>query len=190
MAFTQLDLFGAMSTPKEEEMKNVVEVLDQDTVLNHQESTTEETITEVTAAGTLVVTQKKRGRKSNKEIFAGVNQIGIPDDAELKQKLYHPIRQVAKWFGVPASQIRFWENQFEVLTPRKNRKGDRLFRFEDIQYLKTIYYLIRIRKFSIEGAREYLKENKLATDNNYSIIESLNSIKSFLLELKESLNND
>ncbi len=190
MAFKQLDLFGALTMPTVEDSKSTEENIDNGLIVNENDETYTETITEVTAEGALVVTKNKRGRKSNKEIFAGVNQIGVPDDEELRKKLYHPIRQVAKWFGVPSSQIRFWENQFEVLTPRKNRKGDRLFRFEDIQYLKTIYYLIRIRKFSIEGAREYLKENKMAIDNNFKIIESLTSIKGFLLELKLSLNND
>ena len=189
MAFTQLDLFGAMAMSAVEDSKITVEQVDNDLIVNENTETYTDTITEVTPEGNLVVTKGKRGRKSNKEIYAGVNQMGIPDDEELRMKLYHPIRQVAKWFGVPASQIRFWENQFEVLTPRKNRKGDRLFRFEDIQYLKTIYYLIRIRKFSIEGAREYLKENKVAIENNYSVIESLTAIKGFLMQLKESLNH-
>ena len=185
MGFKQLDLFGAPDTS--------------DTTFNTVEpSTVNESIvsyaSESNKSGLVKVneqlpTAKKRGRKSNKEVHAAIDEIGIPDDAELKLKLYHPIRQVAKWFGLPASQIRFWENQFEVLAPRKNRKGDRLFRFEDIQYLKTIYYLIRIRKYSIEGAREYLKENRIAADSNYQIIESLNNVKGFLLELRESLSN-
>jgi len=145
-------------------------------------------VSEVSNTGVLVVKKEARGRKSNKDTFSGVDQMGIPDDETIRMKLYHPIRNVAKWFGVPASQIRFWENQFEVLTPRKNRKGDRLFRFEDIQYLKTIYYLLRIKKYSIEGAREYLKENKKAADDNTQIVESLTAIKGFLMELKSSLN--
>ena len=188
MAFHQLDLFGAMTTPVVEPSKSTVERDSNVLNVNENDSSLSETVTEVTNTGVLIVKKDSRGRKSNKDTFTGVDQMGIPDDEALRMKLYHPIRNVAKWFGVPASQIRFWENQFEVLTPRKNRKGDRLFRFEDIQYLKTIYYLLRIKKYSIEGAREYLKENKKAADDNTQIVESLNSIKGFLLELKASLN--
>ena len=185
MGFKQLDLFG-MAVSTVETSETIEQPIVKESATNY---TSEGVSSSEAATQGEVIIAKKRGRKSNKEVHAAVDEIGIPNDSELKLKLYHPIRQVAKWFGVPASQIRFWENQFEVLAPRKNRKGDRLFRFEDIQYLKTIYYLIRIRKYSIEGAREYLKENRIAADSNYQIIESLQNIKSFLLELKESLSN-
>ncbi len=188
MAFQQLDLFGAIITPAVESSKSTVEKENNVLNINEPESILTNSNTEIFTTTLTEIKKDTRGRKSNKEIFSGVDQMGIPDDEVLRMKLYHPIRQVSKWFGVPASQIRFWENQFEVLTPRKNKKGDRLFRFEDIQYLKTIYYLLRIKKFSIEGAREYLKENKKAADDNTQIVESLTAIKGFLLELKSSLN--
>ncbi len=129
----------------------------------------------------------KRGRKSYKEIFAEVDLIDVPDDETLKQKLYYPIGEVAKWFRVTTSQIRFWENEFDILQPRKTRKGDRLFRAEDVQNLKLIYYLLRNKKLSIEGTKEYLKTNHHKAQANHQLIESLTKFKSFLLELKANL---
>ena len=84
------------------------------------------------------------------------------------------------------SLIRYWETEFDILQPRKNRKGDRFFRPVDIKNLVMIYDLLRRRKFTIEGAKDYLKKNKKA-EENFAAIQSLQKIKSFFLELKASL---
>jgi DNA-binding transcriptional MerR regulator len=132
-------------------------------------------------------TIQKRGRKSTKETYTNIELIDVPEDAILNQKLYYSISEVAKWFNVNPSQIRFWENEFDILQPRKNRKGDRLFRVEDIKNLQLIYYLLRNRKFSIEGAKDYLKANKNKVKLNFKLVESLTKFRSFLLELKANL---
>lgn len=131
----------------------------------------------------------KRGRKSFREIDTQVDLIEIPDEDTLKQKLYYSISEVAGWFKVNTSLLRYWENEFDVLQPRKTRKGDRLFRVEDIKNLQLIYFLLRQRKFSIEGARNYLKQNKSQADVQLQLVQSLTKFKSFLLELKAGLNN-
>ena len=130
---------------------------------------------------------QKRGRKSHKDLDASVDLINIPDEETLKQKLYYGISEVADWFNVNVSQIRFWENEFDILQPRKTKKGDRLFRAEDIKNLELIYHLIRQRKFSIEGAKTYLKNNKQKADINFELVQSLTKFRSFLLELKANL---
>jgi Predicted transcriptional regulators len=81
------------------------------------------------------------------------------------------------------SLIRYWETEFDILQPRKNRKGDRFFRPVDVKNLVLIYDLLRRRKFTIEGAKDYLKKNKKA-EEQFAMIQSLEKIKSFLLELK------
>jgi DNA-binding transcriptional MerR regulator len=129
----------------------------------------------------------KRGRKSYKEIYTNVDLINIPDEEILEQKLYYSISEVAGWFNVTTSQIRFWENEFDILQPRKNRKGDRLFRVEDIKNLQLIYYLVRNRKFSLEGAKDYIKANKNKALLQHQLVESLTKFRSFLLELKANL---
>ena len=104
-----------------------------------------------------------------------------------KKKLYYTISEVAGWFKVNTSLLRYWENEFDILQPRKTRKGDRLFRVEDIKNLQLIYFLLRQRKFSIDGAKNYLKNNKQEADTQVRLVESLNKFKSFLLELKANL---
>lgn len=126
----------------------------------------------------------KRGRKSFKEMDDELSTVNIPDDETLKQKLYYPIREVAAFFNVNTSLIRMWETEFDILQPRKNRKGDRLFRFEDIKNLQIIYYLLRNKKFSLDGAKKYLKENKGKLDSNQQLLLSLKKIKNFLIEIK------
>lgn len=131
----------------------------------------------------------KRGRKSFKEMDAVADLIEIPSEDILKQKLYYSISEVASWFKVNTSLLRYWENEFDILQPRKTRKGDRLFRIEDIKNLQLIYLLLRQRKFSIEGAKSYLKNNKNKIDKETQLVQSLTKFKQFLLELKSSLSN-
>ena len=127
-----------------------------------------------------------RGRMSLKEADTGADLIEVPEDEILFQKKYYAIGLVADMFKMNQSLIRFWENEFDILKPRKNGKGDRLFRPEDIKNLKLIYHLLRERKYTMEGAKEYLKQNKRA-EEKFALIESLQKLKSFLNELKADL---
>lgn len=137
-----------------------------------------------------VVSEKivgKRGRKSFKEMDSEADLIEIPADEILQQKLYYSISEVAGWFKVNTSLLRYWENEFDILQPRKTRKGDRLFRVEDIKNLQLIYFLLRQRKFSIDGAKNYLKNNKREADKQVQLSDSLTKFRSFLLEMKANL---
>ena len=129
----------------------------------------------------------KRGRASISEVDSTSGLLNVPDDETLNQKLYYKISVVADWFGVNNSMIRYWENEFDILKPRLTRKGDRLFRVEDIKNLQLIYQLLKVRKFSIEGAKEYLKQNKQNADVHRELTESLSKIKIFLIDLKTNL---
>ncbi len=112
--------------------------------------------------------------------------IQVPDDEALYSKLYYPISDVAKMFNVNISLIRFWEKEFDILKPRKNRKGDRLFRPEDVKNLKLIYFLLKEKRYTIEGAKSFLKKGKKVSEQ-FETIELLKNIKSMLLELKAGL---
>lgn len=122
-----------------------------------------------------------RGRKSIQAAEDII--INIPTDEVLFQKQYYAISEVADMFGVNTSLIRFWENEFDILQPRKNKKGDRFFSPTEIKKIELIHHLLRNRKFTIPGAKEYLKKNKNA-EQQHSLVQSLQQIKSFLLELK------
>src|SRR5689334_1905757 len=129
---------------------------------------------------------RARGRKPLKEFEGSIEQPDIPADDQLFQKQYYSIGEVATMFKVNTSLIRYWENEFDILEPRKNRKGDRFFKPSDVKNLLLIHDLLRRRKFTIEGAKEYIKKNKQAREK-YEMIQSLQKLKFFLLELKANL---
>lgn len=126
-----------------------------------------------------------RGRKNLKDIVDS-DAITIPEDEILFKKVYYSIGDVSKMFNENASLIRYWENEFDILKPKKNAKGDRFFRPEDVKNLKLIHHLLRQRKYTIEGAKEFLKSNKTASEK-FEMIRSMQKLKSFLNELKASL---
>jgi len=117
---------------------------------------------------------------------ANSNRVEIPEDKELYEKSYYSIGVVSEMFNVNQSLIRYWEKEFTILKPKKNKKGDRYFRPDDVKNLKLIYQLLRERKFTIEGAKDFLKKNKNA-EEKFAMVESLQGIKSFLNELKANL---
>ncbi|HSH65688.1 MAG TPA: MerR family transcriptional regulator [Bacteroidia bacterium] len=109
--------------------------------------------------------------------------------------MYYTIGEVSELFVVNTSLIRFWEKEFDVIKPKKNKKGNRLFTPEDIANFKVIYNLVKEQGFTLEGAKKYLKENRkivkheLKTERiHFSEIEhKLQFIKQALIELKTSL---
>lgn len=103
------------------------------------------------------------------------------------EKLYYSIGEVADMFDVNTSLIRFWEKEFDILKPKKNKKGNRLFTSEDLENLHIIYHLVKERGMTLKGAKKKMKENKDDTVNNIEVIKSLDSIKKMLLEIKEDL---
>jgi DNA-binding transcriptional MerR regulator len=127
-----------------------------------------------------------RGRKSLKTIDEGAELINIPPDEVLFQKQYYAIGEVAEMFHVNQSLLRFWETEFDIIQPRKNRKGDRHFRPVDIKNLLLIHDLLRRRKLTIEGAKDFLKKNKRSPER-FAMIQSLQKIKGFILEIKATL---
>ncbi len=103
------------------------------------------------------------------------------------QKSYYAIGEVAEMFEVNTSMIRFYEKEFDILQPKKNAKGNRLFRPEDISNLKIIFNLIKDKGFTIQGAKDFMKKNKKEVDEQQKVIDALEKIKSFMIDLKEQL---
>jgi len=102
-------------------------------------------------------------------------------------KLYFSIGEAAEILDVNTSLIRFWEKEFVILKPKKNKKGNRQFTKEDIENLKMIYHLVKERGFTLQGAKEKLKKGKTITKKEVDIVESLENVKSFLINLKKEL---
>lgn len=106
---------------------------------------------------------------------------------DLPEKRYYGIGEVAKAFNVNTSLIRFWEKEFDALKPKKNAKGNRKFTPADIKTLELIFYLVKERGFTLDGAKIHLKENKQKTLHHFEIIRKLESVKVELSKIKEQL---
>lgn len=102
-------------------------------------------------------------------------------------KMYYTMGEVAILFDVNQSLIRFYEKEFDILQPKKNKKGNRYFTPEDIDNLKIIFNLIREKGYTLNGAKEYLKSNISGTKDNQRVISSLENLKKFLIEVRDEL---
>lgn len=106
---------------------------------------------------------------------------------DLPEKRYYKIGEVAKAFNVNTSLIRFWEKEFDIIKPKKNAKGNRLFTQEDIKNFKLIFGLVKERGFTLEGAKQKLKQNPESIIHNQDIINRLESVKAELIKIKNQL---
>lgn len=102
-------------------------------------------------------------------------------------KLYYTMGEVTAMFGVNASQIRFYEREFDIIQPKKNKKGNRLFTQDDIANLKIIFNLVKDKGYTLQGARDYIRANKNEVKENQRVIDSLERLKKFLMEVRDSL---
>lgn len=106
---------------------------------------------------------------------------------DLPEKRYYKIGEVAKAFSVNTSLIRFWEKEFDIIKPKKNAKGNRLFTPDDVANFKLIYNLVKERGFTLDGAKQKLKENPEGVVNNHEIISRLEAVKAELNKIKNQL---
>lgn len=111
----------------------------------------------------------------------------MPYKEKEPERIFFNIGEVAKMFKVNTSLIRFWEKEFDILKPKKNKKGNRLFTKEDLDNLHIIYHLVKERGFKLSGAKRKLKQNKEEVVDSVEMVKGLKKIKSFLVEMKESL---
>lgn len=102
-------------------------------------------------------------------------------------KLYYSMGEVTKMFNVNASQIRYYEREFDILKPKKNKKGNRLFTAEDIENLKLILSLVKEKGYTLQGAKDFLKSNRNQALENQRVLDSLERLKAFLLDVRKSL---
>ena len=103
------------------------------------------------------------------------------------EKLYYSIGEVAELFNVAPSLIRFWESEFDIIKPKKNRKGNRQFTREDIDNVRTIYHLVKEKGFTLQGAKEMLRNDSQAVRDKMDMIDALKKVRAFLSELRDKL---
>ncbi len=103
------------------------------------------------------------------------------------QKKYYTIGEVADELKVATSLIRFWEGEFDIIKPKKNRKGNRQFTSEDIKNVKLIYYLVKEKGYTLQGARDFIDSDIDGAINRVDMIESLKKVRNFLEKLRKEL---
>lgn len=111
----------------------------------------------------------------------------MPQPKETLLKRYYTISEVASMFGVSTSLIRFWETEFEVLKPHKNAKGDRRFTPENIEQIKKVYHLVKERGFTLQGAKQELRQRHEEGKKKTDVLESLRNLRNQLEALKSQL---
>ena len=111
----------------------------------------------------------------------------MPYKEPVIEKLFYSIGEVASMFNVNTSLIRFWEKEFDIIKPKKNKKGNRLFTKEDIQNFEIIHYLVKEKGMTLKGAQKKMQQNKNDTVHNYDIIKTLNNIREMLIEIRDEI---
>lgn len=110
----------------------------------------------------------------------------MPYKEKKVEKLYYSIGEVSKMLDVPVSTVRFWENEFDILKPAKNKKGNRMFTQSDLKNLKIIYHLVKEMGMTLSGARKRLSEKGEETDYKFEISASLQNIRNILLDIRDN----
>lgn len=103
------------------------------------------------------------------------------------EKLYYSIGEVSEMLDVPVSTVRYWENEFDILKPIKNKKGNRMFTASDIRNLKMIHHLLKVEGMTLQGVKRKLTGKREETESKYEITESLLKIKDLLTELRDNM---
>jgi DNA-binding transcriptional MerR regulator len=111
----------------------------------------------------------------------------MPYKEKKVEKLYYPIGEVAEMLNVPISTVRFWENEFDILKPAKNKKGNRLFTQKDIKNLKIIHQLVKEKGMTLAGAKKHLAGKWEETEYKYEVAQSLRKVRDLLIELRDSI---
>jgi len=111
----------------------------------------------------------------------------VPYKEKEIEKRYYTIGEVASDLGVATSLIRFWESEFDIIRPKKNRKGNRQFTKDDITKIKLIYHLVKVKGYTLHGARDFVKNDVNTAKDKIDLIESLKNVRSFLTELRDGI---
>lgn len=106
------------------------------------------------------------------------------------EKMYYTIGEVANMFDVKTSLIRFWEKEFAIIKPFKNKKGNRLFTPADVDNFHLIFHLVKEKGMTLKGAQKKLEENHDDTVNNFEVVSKLKDIRAVLMEMKDNLEKD
>jgi len=107
--------------------------------------------------------------------------------SDKKKKLFYAIGEVAEMLGEQTSAVRYWEKEFDIIKPQKNKKGNRMFTYEDVENLKIIHYLLKEKGMTIAGVKKKMSENPDDVRKNHEVIQSLKKIKSLMVKIRDNI---
>ncbi len=102
-------------------------------------------------------------------------------------KRYYTISEVSRIFGLSVAKLRFWEENFPSLKIQRNKSGERVFQYKDLEHLRTIYELVEEKRFTLEGARNHIKNKQHKQSENAEVLARLQKLRGFLVELREEI---
>lgn len=111
----------------------------------------------------------------------------MEDKNSKKEKLFYSIGEVADMLGEQTSAVRYWEKEFDILKPRKNKKGNRMFSPPDLENIKLIHYLLKEKGMTIAGAKKRMSENPDDVRKNHEVIKSLQGIREVLVKIGDGI---
>ncbi|MBR8535103.1 MerR family transcriptional regulator [Carboxylicivirga sediminis] len=111
----------------------------------------------------------------------------MPYKEQKVERLFYSIGEVAEMFNVNTSLIRFWEKEFDIIKPHKNKKGNRLFTPKDVENFHLIFHLVKEKGMTLKGAQKKLKENHDDTVNNFEVVSKLKDIRELLVEIRDNI---
>lgn len=104
------------------------------------------------------------------------------------ERLFYTIGEVADMLGENVSLVRYWSDYFsKFLKPHRNAKGNRMYTSEDIEVLRQIYFLVKSRKLTLEGAARKMTEDRRSVESRVKAVESLKLIREQLEEIRKTL---
>lgn len=106
---------------------------------------------------------------------------------QVSEKIYYSTGEVAKMFDLTVSNVRFWEQEFDVLRPKKNSRGDRFFTKKDVEYFRLIYHLVKEKGYTLEGAKKKLQQNPDDEMDKLQLVTSLKEVRKFFSDLRNRL---
>ncbi|MDZ7738620.1 MAG: MerR family transcriptional regulator [Bacteroidales bacterium] len=104
-----------------------------------------------------------------------------------KEKLFYSIGELADMLGEQTSAVRYWEKEFDIIKPQKNKKGNRMFTPHDVENMKLIHYLLKEKGMTIAGAKRKMSDNPDDIRKNHEVIRSLQGIKEMLVKIRDGI---
>jgi len=106
------------------------------------------------------------------------------------EKKYYSIGEVAERFKVATSLIRYWEGEFDIIKPKKDKKGNRRFTKEDIEKIGLIFHLVKEKGYTLQGAQEIIKKEQYEVSDKASMVNRLKEIRNFLIEIRNNIHGE